>query len=431
MAYIGNEPGLTNFIFGLNRFNGTGACTQFTLTRTTDDANSIEVLVNSVQQDPINSYSVSGGVITFTTAPSVGTNNIVVIYRSSAIISYNNVTSAQILDGAVTSSKLATSISNNSTIAWNTANAAFLAANAVTSTDTTQNNSITVALNTANAAFLRANTPSHVANSAASYANSAFAAANAATATDTTQNTNITSAASYANSAFATANSASIYANAAFTSSNTKATIASPSFTGNVGIGTASPDANLTVNGAASFAAGTALLPSIARAGDLNTGIYFPAADTIGFVEGGTEIMRITSTGNVGIGNTNPTEKLHVTGNILASENITAYSDKRIKKDIKKIENALEKVKFITGVLYKRTDLNDDRVYTGVIAQEVEAVLPEVVFESNNLKTVAYGNMIGLVIEAIKEQQTQIDELKNQLSGLTTIINTLRLGTKN
>ena len=71
---------------------------------------------------------------------------------------------------------------------------------------------------------------------------------------------------------------------------------------GNVGIGTTSPDANLTVNGAASFAAGTALLPSIARAGDLNTGMWFPAADTIAFSEGGTEAMRIDSSGSVGIG---------------------------------------------------------------------------------------------------------------------------------
>jgi hypothetical protein len=67
---------------------------------------------------------------------------------------------------------------------------------------------------------------------------------------------------------------------------------------GNVGIGTASPDANLTVNGAASFAAGTALLPSIARAGDLNTGIFFSAADTIDFTEGGTACGQFDSSGN-------------------------------------------------------------------------------------------------------------------------------------
>jgi hypothetical protein len=67
---------------------------------------------------------------------------------------------------------------------------------------------------------------------------------------------------------------------------------------GNVGIGTTSPDANLTVNGAASFAAGTALLPSIARAGDLNTGIFFSAADTIDFTEGGTACGQFDSSGN-------------------------------------------------------------------------------------------------------------------------------------
>jgi hypothetical protein len=87
---------------------------------------------------------------------------------------------------------------------------------------------------------------------------------------------------------------------------------------GNVGIGTSSPDANLTVNGAASFAAGTAAAPSIARAGDLNTGIFFPAADTIAFAEGGAEAMRIDSGGNLLVGLTSATgvAKLQVSGPI-------------------------------------------------------------------------------------------------------------------
>jgi hypothetical protein len=71
---------------------------------------------------------------------------------------------------------------------------------------------------------------------------------------------------------------------------------------GNVGIGTSAPDANLTVNGAASFAAGTAAAPSIARAGDLNTGIFFPAADTIAASTVGSERMRITSAGRLLLG---------------------------------------------------------------------------------------------------------------------------------
>jgi len=182
VSYIGNEPGVTNFVLGLDRFNGTGACTQFTLTRTIDDANALEVLVNSIQQDPTSSYSVSAGLVTFTEAPSIGSNNIVVIYRSTATITFTNVTTAQIADGAVTSSKLASGV-------LPTAN-------------------ITAAFNTANAAFLQANTPSHVANSAAIYANGAFTAANAGTAIDTTQNNSITVALNTSNAAFTTANNA-------------------------------------------------------------------------------------------------------------------------------------------------------------------------------------------------------------------------------
>ncbi len=65
-------------------------------------------------------------------------------------------------------------------------------------------------------------------------------------------------------------------------------------------------------SGAAVFAAGSAAAPSISTSGDLNTGIFFPAADTIAFAEGGTEVMRIDATGNVGIGITAPTSPLHV-----------------------------------------------------------------------------------------------------------------------
>lgn len=81
---------------------------------------------------------------------------------------------------------------------------------------------------------------------------------------------------------------------------------------GNFGIGTTSPDANLTVNGVSSFAAGTALLPSIARSSDLNTGLWFPAADTIAASTGGNERIRLTSSGRLGIGTTAPESPLVV-----------------------------------------------------------------------------------------------------------------------
>jgi len=67
--------------------------------------------------------------------------------------------------------------------------------------------------------------------------------------------------------------------------------------------------------------AGSAAAPSIVAQGDQNTGIYFPAADTLGFVEGGVEAMRIDSAGNVGVGTTSPAQKLDVNGNIKVGTN--------------------------------------------------------------------------------------------------------------
>ena len=71
MAYLGNNPDAYQYTVEVSRFNGTGACTQFQIPQDVDDAKAIEVLVNSVQQDPDNSYSVVSGLITFTEAPQL------------------------------------------------------------------------------------------------------------------------------------------------------------------------------------------------------------------------------------------------------------------------------------------------------------------------------------------------------------------------
>jgi len=100
--------------------------------------------------------------------------------------------------------------------------------------------------------------------------------------------------------------------------------------------------------------------------------------------------------------------------------NTTSFpSDERLKDDIKVIDNALEKVQQIRGVTFVRTDKDHNRRETGVIAQEIEKVLPEAVKETpDGYKAVAYANTVGLLIEAIKEQQEQINILKEEIERL-------------
>ena len=107
-------------------------------------------------------------------------------------------------------------------------------------------------------------------------------------------------------------------------------------------------------------------------------------------------------------------------GNFTASQNVTAYSDIKLKDNIDIITQPIEKVKALRGVSYNRNDVPGNPRQVGVIAQEVEKVLPEVVSynEETDTKSVAYGNMVGLLIEAIKEQQEQIEALKSEINSL-------------
>ena len=105
-----------------------------------------------------------------------------------------------------------------------------------------------------------------------------------------------------------------------------------------------------------------------------------------------------------------------VNGSITASGDITAFSDARVKTNVKTIENALDKVLALRGVSYNRTDSDDKETKIGVIAQETLPVVPEVVNQNDDgMYGVSYGNLGALFIEAFKEQQKQIDEIKKQV----------------
>jgi hypothetical protein len=107
-----------------------------------------------------------------------------------------------------------------------------------------------------------------------------------------------------------------------------------------------------------------------------------------------------------------------LTGSWTASGDLIAYSDERVKTNISTIDNALNKVLSLRGVTYERTDGLDQSQKIGVIAQEVQKILPQVVHEQQDgMLGVSYGNMVGVLIEAIKEQQKQIEELKSKLDG--------------
>ena len=121
--------------------------------------------------------------------------------------------------------------------------------------------------------------------------------------------------------------------------------------------------------------------------------------------------------GNILVGTTSDNgERLYVSGAIRATGTITANSDITLKKNLLKIENALEKVEQINGYTYELKE-DDSKRHAGVIAQEIQTVLPEIVNKGNDgILGVEYGNISALLIEAIKEQQTQINELKALLN---------------
>jgi hypothetical protein len=128
------------------------------------------------------------------------------------------------------------------------------------------------------------------------------------------------------------------------------------------------------------------------------------------------EAFTVEEGGEVGIGDSTPSYKLDVAGTIRATGDVIAYSDERVKENIKTIDNSLEKVNKLRGVEFNK--IGEDKKSIGVIAQEIEKVLPEVVkTDDEGMKSVAYGNVVGVLIEAVKELNKEVEELKTKLNN--------------
>ena len=155
--------------------------------------------------------------------------------------------------------------------------------------------------------------------------------------------------------------------------------------------------------------------------GSENTQIWNFTTNDIIFGANDAEVVRFKSDGKVGISESSPVEKLHVAGNVVATGDITAFysSDERLKKDVIKIDSALDKVTRINGYTFEWNDTKPMQFFNdreaGVIAQEIQEVLPEVVKErEDGYLGVKYDKLVPLLIEAIKELNEKVERLENR-----------------
>ena len=223
-----------------------------------------------------------------------------------------------------------------------------------------------------------------------------------------------------------------------------------PSGAGSLGIGTTSPTRNLDVNGDARIRGGirdvndtvgsassvltangsggwswqpvtsTGAISGINVSQD-DTGVRYPlfaagtnASTTTQYVDT-TSLVYNTSSNCLGIGSLTPTSRLDIIGDVkvvgvVTASDFNSSSDIKLKTNIQRIANPIEKVLQINGVSFNWKE--SGKATMGVIAQEVELVMPELV-SNTDPKSVNYNGLIGLLIECVKDQQRQIDELRN------------------
>ena len=125
----------------------------------------------------------------------------------------------------------------------------------------------------------------------------------------------------------------------------------------------------------------------------------------------------VTSNDGFVISGTETNTVVRIEGHLVATGDITAYSDERLKENVEIIDGAVEKVNQLRGVTYDRKDGTGSS--TGLIAQDVHAVLPEAVVEDDEgMMSVKYGNLVGLLVESVKELSAKIEAQQEEINNL-------------
>jgi len=453
MAYLGSPPASQFFAPGTDTFSGTGSQTAFTLSRNVATVNDIQVVVNNVVQQPSN-YTVASNILTFSPAPSAGTDNIYVRYLST------NLTAIVPQQGSVTPASLSTP----NAVYWDTSGNVGVGTTAPTgfgspdlhingtnpivhfttpttgtaSGDGTQIGQDDVNFDIVNFEAGKIGFWTSVAermriDSSGNVGIGIISTNGFWGSTNTDAKVNI--AYSSSGTTFDTAIKGLVLQNTNTTTSNTTSLIFGSQNTGGTGIAQA---AIYSINGT--------------RGGAFNSGqLGFSYANSSGVL---TEAMRLDSSGRllVGVTSTNSGTNLvlstngstqwwtgpynsapnnfYISGNSLtngvylngvAATAWSALSDERAKDIIEPIENAIEKVNTLRAVIgkYKTDEENTRKVF--LIAQDVQAVLPEAVSVANpetGHLGLAYTDVIPLLVAAIKEQQAMIEELKAKVAAL-------------
>ncbi len=437
------------------------------------NAQQLRVVLGGIVQEPVTNYTVSGPNITFITAPSAGLDCSIVSLGPAIPLS-------TLLDGSVTPAKLSTGGPS-----WDTDGDVVITGTGTTALIVNGNARVT--------GILTVGPSSLTLDGINNTINGVTISSGILTATAASISGNVTVGGNVSIAGTLTYEDVTNVDSIGIVTARSGVRVTD----GIVVVGSAVTlsSGGLNIAGVTTVSAGSASVPSITPTGDNNTGIFFPAADTIAFAEGGVEAARFDSSGRLGIGTTGSNARLHVrssaddstpviraqsnnqtqhvdlgfyyinydngatsssfefqidgstravltsaggfsvgttanpgAGAIFATGDITAFysSDIRLKKDIQPISEPIKKLMEISGVTYKWNEeyLKDKDVdgyfvretEVGVIAQDVEKVLPEVVAtRENGYKAVRYEKLVALLIEAVKDQQKQIDELKARL----------------
>lgn len=223
---------------------------------------------------------------------------------------------------------------------------------------------------------------------------------------------------------------------------------------GYLAIGTSQANQPLTVNGNVSLPAGSsygfyegsALKAGVAYNGtdmyivnDEGSGIVSVGAKRyVSLSTNGIEHLRVALDGNIGIGTNTPAHKLQINGDIGMTGQILGVSDKRTKKDINGISNALDKIEELQPVSYhfdesNFSDLNlPDGIQFGFVAQEVESILPDLVSVSSittdkngisiDLKGINYIQLIPILTQALKDQHAQVNSQEDRMNQQQQLI---------